>query len=198
MSHSPPIPPGNQPPYPIAEPPHDRSRDTIPAAKPATSGTTDTIKSLAPTLIVGAAVAGAVAAAATAFVRLRAKPAPPKPAARKPRAPADRAKSARTPPAQKSPPAAAKKDAPKPRAKPAKSSEPAAAPPPARAKKSRGGTRDDTTVRGPRDASRVAMGEDYEVRYWTEKFGVDREALQRAVDSVGNGADAVREALSKS
>ena len=193
MSHSPPIPPGNQPPYPIVEPPHDHSRDTIPAAKPATSGTTDTIKSLAPTLIVGAAVAGAVAAAATAFVRLRAKPAPPKPVARKPRAPADRAK-----PVQKAPPAATKKDAPKPRAKPVKSSEPSPPPAPARAKKSRGGTRDDTTVRGPRDASRVAMGEDYEVRYWTEKFGVDREALQRAVDSVGNGADAVREALSKS
>lgn len=42
------------------------------------------------------------------------------------------------------------------------------------------------------------MGEDYEVRYWTHKFGVDREALQRAVDAVGNGAEAVEQELGKS
>jgi hypothetical protein len=35
------------------------------------------------------------------------------------------------------------------------------------------------------------MGEDYEVAYWTAKFGVDREALQKAVDTVGNSASAV-------
>jgi hypothetical protein len=36
------------------------------------------------------------------------------------------------------------------------------------------------------------MGEDYEVRYWTDKFGVSRERLEEAVDAVGNGADAVQ------
>jgi hypothetical protein len=57
---------------------------------------------------------------------------------------------------------------------------------------------DDKNVRGPRDSSRVAMGEDYEVDYWTSKFGVSREALQRAVDAVGNSADAVEQHLSSS
>lgn len=50
---------------------------------------------------------------------------------------------------------------------------------------------DDRTIRGPQDASRIALGEDYEVQYWTEKFGVSRERLEEAVKRVGNGADAV-------
>ncbi|MDP5280084.1 DUF3606 domain-containing protein [Sphingomonas sp. DG1-23] len=50
---------------------------------------------------------------------------------------------------------------------------------------------DDKTLRSPQDRSRVAMGEDYEVRYWTERFGVSRERLQEAVDAVGSGADAI-------
>lgn len=54
---------------------------------------------------------------------------------------------------------------------------------------------DDKYMRGPRDSYRVAMGEDYEVDYWTSKFGVSREALQRAVDAVGNSADAVERHL---
>ena len=55
---------------------------------------------------------------------------------------------------------------------------------------------DDTKQRGPQDSSRVAMGEDYEVSYWTERFGVSRERLQAAVDAVGNGAASVEEFLS--
>lgn len=54
---------------------------------------------------------------------------------------------------------------------------------------------DDKSNRGPQDASRVALGEDYEVRYWTGKFGVDRERLEEAVKAVGNGADAVERHL---
>jgi hypothetical protein len=50
---------------------------------------------------------------------------------------------------------------------------------------------DDKTLRSPQDRSRIAMGEDYEVRYWTEKFGVSHERLREAVNSVGNSADAV-------
>lgn len=56
---------------------------------------------------------------------------------------------------------------------------------------------DDKTIRGPRDSSRIAMGEDYEVRYWTDKFGVSRERLQQAVDAVGNNAEAVEQHLSR-
>ena len=50
---------------------------------------------------------------------------------------------------------------------------------------------DDKTVRGPQDASRVAFGEDYEVSYWTSKFGVSRERLEAAVRAVGTSAAAV-------
>lgn len=54
---------------------------------------------------------------------------------------------------------------------------------------------DDKNSRGPQDSSRISMGEDYEVRYWTNKFGVSRDQLQQAVDAVGNGADAVEKHL---
>lgn len=50
---------------------------------------------------------------------------------------------------------------------------------------------DDKTMRGPQDSARIALGEDYEVEYWTKRFGVSRERLQQAVDTVGNGAEAV-------
>ena len=54
---------------------------------------------------------------------------------------------------------------------------------------------DDKTLRAPQDSSRIAMGEDYEVRYWAGKFGVSRDALQKAVDAVGNSAAAVEKHL---
>ena len=54
---------------------------------------------------------------------------------------------------------------------------------------------DNKTLRAPQDASRIAMGEDYEVEYWTGKFGVSKEKLQEAVDAVGNSADAVERHL---
>ena len=54
---------------------------------------------------------------------------------------------------------------------------------------------DNTSLRGPQDSSRIAMGEDYEVAYWTKKFGVSREELQQAVDAVGNSATAVEKYL---
>jgi hypothetical protein len=54
---------------------------------------------------------------------------------------------------------------------------------------------DDKTKRSPQDASRIAMGEDYEVDYWTRRFGVSREVLQAAVNAAGNRADAVERNL---
>ena len=56
---------------------------------------------------------------------------------------------------------------------------------------------DDKTLRAPQDSSRIAMGEDYEVEYWTKRFGVSREKLQSAVDAVGNSAGAVEEHLKR-
>lgn len=54
---------------------------------------------------------------------------------------------------------------------------------------------DDKTNRGPQDRSRVSLSEDYEVRYWSEKFGVSAEELRRAVEQVGNSAEAVERHL---
>jgi hypothetical protein len=50
---------------------------------------------------------------------------------------------------------------------------------------------DDKSQRAPQDASRVALGEEYEVRYWTGRFGVSRDQLEDAVAAVGNGADSI-------
>lgn len=56
---------------------------------------------------------------------------------------------------------------------------------------------DDKTLRGPQDSSRIALGEDYEVAYWTKKFGVSQDKLAEAVKAVGNGADAVEAYLKR-
>ncbi len=52
---------------------------------------------------------------------------------------------------------------------------------------------DDTTNRGGQDRSRIAMGQEHEVRYWTQALGVTKEQLAKAVEQVGNSADRVRE-----
>ncbi|MDQ2666065.1 MAG: DUF3606 domain-containing protein [Gemmatimonadota bacterium] len=50
---------------------------------------------------------------------------------------------------------------------------------------------DDKSNRGPQDRSRISLTEDYEVRYWTQKFGVTKEQLAAAVHAVGNSAEKV-------
>ncbi|MDQ1165644.1 hypothetical protein QE431_001962 [Flavobacterium sp. SORGH_AS 622] len=54
---------------------------------------------------------------------------------------------------------------------------------------------DDLKNKGAQDRSRINMNEDHEVAYWTEKFNVSREELQRAVDQAGSSADAVAQVL---
>ncbi|HEX7446057.1 MAG TPA: DUF3606 domain-containing protein [Pirellulales bacterium] len=54
---------------------------------------------------------------------------------------------------------------------------------------------DDRSKRGPRDAQRISIDEDYEVRYWTEKLGCSREQLEKTVAKVGVMADDVRRAI---
>jgi hypothetical protein len=56
---------------------------------------------------------------------------------------------------------------------------------------------DDKSNRGPQDASRINVHEEYEVRYWTKALGVTKEALEAAVKKVGVSADAVRKELGK-
>lgn len=50
---------------------------------------------------------------------------------------------------------------------------------------------DNKTIANGQDRARINMGEDYEVRDWSKKFGVAADELQRAVDEVGDRADAV-------
>jgi len=57
---------------------------------------------------------------------------------------------------------------------------------------------DDTAERRPQDASRIALEEDYEVRYWTKKWGITREELADAVARAGNSAAAVARHLGRS
>lgn len=56
---------------------------------------------------------------------------------------------------------------------------------------------DDKTKRAPQDASRINMNEDYEVRYWTQKFGVTKAQLAAAVKAAGVSATAVAAYLNK-
>jgi hypothetical protein len=39
---------------------------------------------------------------------------------------------------------------------------------------------DDLSKRGSQDRSRISIHEDYEVRYWSKKFGVSAEKLKAA------------------
>ena len=54
---------------------------------------------------------------------------------------------------------------------------------------------DDKSLRTPADAQRVNVGEDYEVRYWTEKWNVTPEQLRAAVKKVGVMVDDVEREL---
>jgi hypothetical protein len=56
---------------------------------------------------------------------------------------------------------------------------------------------DNLKERGPQDASRISLTEEWEVRYWTKSLGVSREQLEQLVREHGNSADAVKKALHK-
>lgn len=54
---------------------------------------------------------------------------------------------------------------------------------------------DDKTKTGPQDANRISLREDYEVQYWTNRFGVSRERLETAAKKVGSGVDQIADYL---
>ena len=56
---------------------------------------------------------------------------------------------------------------------------------------------DNLKDRGPPDASRISLTEEWEVRYWTKSLGVSRKQLEQLVREHGNSADAVKTALHK-
>ena len=56
---------------------------------------------------------------------------------------------------------------------------------------------DDKSNTGAPDSDRINVNEDYELRYWMEKFGVSADQLRDAVKAAGPTADAVRRHLNK-
>lgn len=54
---------------------------------------------------------------------------------------------------------------------------------------------DDKTQTGGEDRKRISLSDDYEVRDWSEKFGVTPERLREAVATVGNMAEDVEREL---
>ena len=42
--------------------------------------------------------------------------------------------------------------------------------------------------RAPQDVSRVNLGEEWEIRWWCDKFGCTETVLRRAYDTVGPSA----------
>jgi Protein of unknown function (DUF3606) len=57
---------------------------------------------------------------------------------------------------------------------------------------------DDLKEQGARDRSRVNVNEDYEVRYWTAKWGVTKVELFGAIQRAGVSAEAVAREFGKS
>ncbi len=47
---------------------------------------------------------------------------------------------------------------------------------------------DDKTQTGGQDRTQIALGEDYEVRDWSKKFGITADELRAAVKAVGHRA----------
>jgi hypothetical protein len=53
------------------------------------------------------------------------------------------------------------------------------------------------TAQKARERERIDMHEDYELRYWTQKFGVTKRQLEAAVREVGTNAEDVAIELGK-
>jgi len=56
---------------------------------------------------------------------------------------------------------------------------------------------DDLKDRGPQDRARVNVEEDYERRWWSEKWKVSEDELRQAVKTAGTSASAVAKHLGK-
>jgi len=54
---------------------------------------------------------------------------------------------------------------------------------------------DDLSKRGPADASRISLGEEWEVQYWMKTLGISKERLAELVRQHGNSAEKIRAAL---
>lgn len=54
---------------------------------------------------------------------------------------------------------------------------------------------DDLTNHGPRDAARISLKQDWEVKYWTKTLACSVMELTAAVRAVGNSSKKVKEYL---
>ena len=54
---------------------------------------------------------------------------------------------------------------------------------------------DDPNQRGAQDRSRISLEQEHELRYWSQRFGVDERRLREAVAAVGDSAEAVERHL---
>ena len=54
---------------------------------------------------------------------------------------------------------------------------------------------DDKTQNGGQDRKRISLSNDYEVRDWSEKFGVTPDRLREAVGKVGSQAEDIEREL---
>lgn len=50
---------------------------------------------------------------------------------------------------------------------------------------------------GSPDRDRINVNEDYELQYWSDKFGVSRDELKEAVKAAGTSVEAVQKQLNK-
>ncbi len=51
---------------------------------------------------------------------------------------------------------------------------------------------DDPEKRRPQDANRINIHEEWEVRYWSKKFGVSHEELKELVHRYGSSVEKIR------
>jgi len=56
---------------------------------------------------------------------------------------------------------------------------------------------DNKTKTGSPDSKRINIEEDYEVSYWSDKFGISHDELKKAVNAAGTSAEAVKKYLNK-
>jgi hypothetical protein len=57
---------------------------------------------------------------------------------------------------------------------------------------------DDKQKSGGQDRERINVNQDYELRDWSQKFGVTQDEIKAAVRAVGDQADKVKDYLSRS
>jgi len=51
--------------------------------------------------------------------------------------------------------------------------------------------------RGVQDGRRINVAEDYELRYWSQQFGITPDRLKAIVEQVGDSVGAIEAALRK-